>query len=224
MQQLHAEPRSRLGKKAASLRKEGVLPAVLYGEKVPAQSVAVQAVAFDRALRSAGESTLLELRVGDASYTVLIHDVAHDPLTGRPTHADFYAVRMDKILRIKVPVEFIGESPAVKNDGGILVKVAHEFEVEAMPGDLPHALTADLSQLAALGGRILVKNIAALIGVKIMASPDEVVAIVEAPRSDEELAALNEAVAATAEVKTVRELEKEAKTETEASAEAVEKK
>lgn len=225
MQQLQAEPRSQLGKKAASLRKAGMLPAVVYGENVPSQPVAVPFMAFDRALRSAGESTLLELRVGDKPYTVLIHDVSYDPLTTRPTHADFYAVRMDKHLRVTVPVSFAGESPAVKNEGGILVKVAHELEIEAMPGDLPHNLSADLAMLAALGDRILVKDIPAPKGVKILASPDEVIALVEAPRSDEELAALNEApVAAAAVVETEAELKKKAKAEAEAAEEATEKK
>lgn len=225
MQQLQAEPRHHLGKKAASLRKVGILPAVVYGENVPSQPVAVPSIAFDRVLRSAGESTLLELRVGDKPYTVLIHDVSYDPLTTRPTHADFYAVRMDKALRVTVPVAFVGESPAVKNESGVLVKVAHTLEVEALPSDLPHTLRADLTKLSAFGDRILVKDIPAPKGVKILAPASEVIAIVEAPRSEEEIAALNEAPpVAVAEVKTVRELEKEAKAETEVSAGTAEKK
>lgn len=224
MQNLQAETRTRLGRKAAAMRKQGILPAVVYGEKVPSQAIAVPLMAFERVWRSAGESTLLELRVGDTSHTVLIHDVSYDPITTRPTHADFYAVRMDKHLRVKVPITFDGESPAVKNEGGILVKVVQELEIEAMPGDLPHNLTADLSLLKAFGNRILVHDIPAPKGVKILASPDEVVAIVDAPRSDEELAALNEAVGAVAEVKTERETEKEAKAEAEAAAEETEKK
>ncbi len=213
MQELRAEKREILGKSVKTLRQKGFLPAVLYGEGIGSQAISVSERAFAMMFKEAGESTLLELAIGEKSHTVLIHDVSHDPLSGRPLHADFYAVRMDKVLRITVPVEFIGESAAVKNEGGVLVKVAHELEIEALPGNLPHALTVDISSLAALGGRLLVRDISVPKGVEILAHPEEVVAVVEAPRSDAELAALNEAVAATAEVKTVRELEKEAKAE-----------
>lgn len=224
MQDLQAQPRIQIGRHAAALRKQGFLPAVVYGEGVPSQPISVTYTDFMKTLRVAGESTLVQLKVGDTPYTVLIHDIAHDPMTLRPTHADFYAVRMDKALRVTVPIEFIGESGAVKNEGGVLVKVAHEIEIEAMPADLPHTLPADLTKLAAFGDRILASDISLPKGVKIAVSPDEVIVIVEAPRSDEELAALNEAVGATAEVKTEQEAKKEAKVEAEAATEDAEKK
>lgn len=224
MQQLQAEKRLRLGRKANTLRKAGHLPAVVYGEGIPSQPITVPQAAFGRVWKQAGESTLVELKVDTKPYTVLIHDIAYDPLTSRPVHADFYAVRMDKVLRVTVPLEFIGESGAVKNEGGVLVKVVHELEIEAMPADLPHTLPADLTKLAAFRDRLLVSDIPAPKGVKILAAPEDVIVIVEAPRSEEELAALNEAVAATAEVKTEAELKKEAKAETEATTETEEKK
>lgn len=225
MQDLHAKTRKETGRKANALRKAGFLPAVVYGEGVASRSITVAHADFTRVLRSAGESTLVQLQVEEKPYTVIIHDIAYDPLTSRPTHADFYAVRMDKALRVTVPIAFTGESDAVKNDGGVLVKVAHELEIEALPGDLPHMLLANLSKLSSFGDRILVKDIQPLKGVKILAPPDEVIAIVEAPRSEEELAALNEAPAAAAvEVKTEAEIKKETKAEVETVAEGAEKK
>lgn len=224
MQDLQAQPRKQIGRHAAALRKQGLLPAVVYGEGVPSQPISVAYTEFAKTLRVAGESTVVQLKVGDTLYPVLIHDIAYDPMTLRPTHADFYAVRMDKALRVTVPIEFIGESDAAKNEGGVLVKVAHEIEIEAMPADLPHILPADLGKLAAFGDRILARDIPLPKGVKITVSPDEVIVIVEAPRSDEELAALNEAVGATAEVKTEQEAKKEVKAEAEAAAEEAEKK
>jgi len=206
------------------LRKTGALPAVVYGEGIPSQPIAVKYAAFVRVWKQAGESTLVELKVDEKPYTVLIHDIAYDPLTSRPTHADFYAVRMDKVLRVTVPLEFIGESGAVKNEGGILVKVLHELDIEALPADLPHTFPTDLAKLAAFGDRILVRDIVAPKGVKILASPEDVLVIVEAPRSEEELAALNEAVSAPVEVKTEAEIKKEAKVEAEAVTETEEKK
>ena len=216
MQQLQAEKRLQLGRKAGVLRKNGLVPAVVYGEGIPSQPITVPQAAFGRVWKQAGESTLVELKVGEKPYTVLIHDIAYDPLTSRPIHADFYAVRMDKALRVTVPLEFAGESSAVKNEGGVLVKVAHELEIEAMPGDLPHALSVDLSPLVALGGRILVKDIRVPQGVKVLAPLTEVIVIVEAPRSEEELALLATApVAELAQVKTEQEMEREAKVKAE---------
>ena len=167
MQELKAQPRNEIGKKARVARAAGFLPAVVYGDGVVSQPIAVSNKEFEGIYRSVGESSLFQLIVGEKRYPVVIHDIAYDPLTDRPIHADFYAVRMDKALRVTVPLEFAGESSAVKNEGGVLVKVAHELEIEAMPGDLPHALPVDLSPLVALGGRILVKDIRVPQGVKV---------------------------------------------------------
>lgn len=220
MQELRAEIRTKLGKGVNGLRRAGFLPGVVYGDGVPSQPIAVPNHEFERVWRSAGESSLLQLKVGEKPYTVLIHEIARDPLTDRPIHADFYAVRMDRALRVAVPLEFIGESGAVKNEGGILIKVMHEVEVEAMPDNLPHLLSVDFSRLSALGDRIVIGDLVCPTGVKIMAPVEEVVAIVEAPRTEEELTALEGVSAPEAvEVKTEQEVKKEAKAEKETKTE-----
>jgi large subunit ribosomal protein L25 len=189
VQELKAKPRIELGKKVNALRRAGFLPAVVYGEGVFAQSITIAHKDFEKAYKEAGESTLLKLEVDGKEYNVLIHDITYDAIKGTPLHADFYAVRMDKEIRIKVPVKFSGDSPAVKSEGGILVKVIQEVEVEALPQDLPHELTADLSRLDTLQSRLLIKDISLPKGVKILVDLEEVVALVEPPRTDEELAA-----------------------------------
>jgi len=211
MQELWAELRTQLGRQAKISRAAGLLPAVVYGDGVPSQAIAVSQKEFKKAYHAAGESTLVTLHVAGVPYNVLIHDIARDPVSGNTLHADFYAVRMDKALRAPIPLEFIGESPAIKNEGGVLVKVRHELTVEALPRDLPHSLAVDLAALAAIGDKILLKDITAPRGVKILGPEDEVIAVVEAPRSDEELAALKESpVADIAEVKTEQEEKKAA--------------
>ncbi|QQG45375.1 MAG: 50S ribosomal protein L25/general stress protein Ctc [Candidatus Sungiibacteriota bacterium] len=211
--ELKAQPRTELGKKVKALRRAGFLPAVVYGEKVKSQPIAVPYKDFEKVYREAGESTLIKLDVDGKSHNVLIHDIKNDPLKGIPLHADFYAVRMDKEIRTKVSIEFFGESPAVKNEGGILVRVMQELEVEALPQDLPRELRIDLSGLAAFGSKLFVKDIPTPKGVKILAEPDEVVVLIEAPRSEEELAALEQVSTAAApeEVKTEREIKEETK-------------
>ena len=185
------------------------MPGVVYGEDVKSQPITASLIDFERVLARAGESTLVTLNVEGKKYNVLIHDIAYDALKGNPIHADFYAVRMDKVINATVPLEFVGESSVVKNDGGILVKVMHEIEVEALPQDLPHELRVDLGLLSSLESKILVKDINLPKGVKIMADTDEIIALVEAPRSAE----VEEvpAVAAVVEVKTEQEEKREAK-------------
>lgn len=209
MQELRATSRTQLGRQAKIARRAGFLPAVVYGESVPSQAIAVSQKEFEKVYQTAGESTLVHLDIAGTPHTVLIHDIARDPVTGATLHADFYAVRMDKLLRAKITLEFIGESPAVKNEGGVLVKVVHELEVEALPQDLPHALAIDLGMLEKLGDRILIKDIVSSPGVKILAPADEVIAIVEASRSEEDLAALKEKPAVeTVAVETEQEIKK----------------
>lgn len=210
---LKAEPRVVLGKKVKKLRQKGMLPAVLYGGDMPSQAITVIYKDFEKAYREAGESTLLELRMDGKPHTVLIYGITHDPLKGIPVHADFYAVRLDKTIRTRVLFEFKGESPAVKNEGGILIKVRQEVEVEALPQDLPHEITVDISALEAIGSRISLADIPVPKGVKILAEKEDVIVLVEAPRSEEELAEIERPPeeAAPAEVKTEREIKAETK-------------
>lgn len=213
MPEITAEVRQKLGRKAKSLRSEGFLPAVLYGEGIPVIPLTVSFREFENVLRDAGETSLVTVSVEGKAYNVLIHDVAKDPMSLSPIHADFYAVRMDKPIEANVPLMFEGESPAVKNDAGILLKVLHELEVKALPKDLPHEIVVDISLLATFEDKIHVKDIVLPTGVTTESDPDEVVALVEPPRSDAELEALTkvEAGEATAEVKTEREVRTEAK-------------
>lgn len=208
MQQLKARTRNELGKSVKTLRKGGFLPAVVYGEGVPSQALAVPYKDFMTTLRVAGESTLVILDVDGKPLNVLIHDVSYDPVSDMPIHADFHAVRMDKVIRTHVPLEFTGESPAVKNDAGVLVRVVQELEVEALPQNLPHELIVDLSLLAAIGSTIHVSDIALPAGVMLIADLDETIAVVEAPRSEEDIAALSEKPVETspADVETEQEL------------------
>ncbi len=215
MIELNAQPRIILGSQVKSLRKKGFLPAVVYGEGVDSQAITTSFVEFERVLQAAGESTIVTLCVAEKKYNCLITDVSYHATNDKPIHADFYAVRMDKLIRTTVSFMFTGESGAVKNDGGILVKVMHEVEVEALPKDLPHELDVDLRLLSTFGSKVLIKDIPLPSGVKMMADADEIVVLVEAPRTEEALAALEQgATGEIVDVKTEQE-EKRAAKETE---------
>lgn len=213
--ELKAKLRTELGKKVKVLRRAGFLPAVLYGEGIQSQPITVTYKDFEKTYKEAGESTLITLEVEGKPYNVLIHDIKNDPLKGTPLHADFYAVRMDKTIRTKVPLEFFGESAAVKNEGGVLVKVMKELEVEALPKDLPRELRIDISLLKSVGAKFMVKNVVLPEGVRILADPEDVVLLIEAPRTEEELALLKEVATkeGVLEVKTEQEIKRAAKLE-----------
>jgi large subunit ribosomal protein L25 len=201
-------------KKANAYRKEGILPAVLYGGKNKESiSVRVDEKEFAKIFRKAGESSLVSLDLGDkTARKVLIHGIEKHPVTGRFMHVDFFEVRMDEKLKTTVPLRFIGESLAVKQEGGNLVKTLQELEIECLPQDLPHDLTVDISALVKFHDSMRIRDIKLPAGVTTKMDSDEVIVLVEAPRSEEEISKLAESVddqAAIAGIKTEAEEKKE---------------
>ena len=115
-------------------------------------------------------------------------------------HADFYMVRLDRSIRVTVPLEFIGEAPAIKQ-GAILVKVIRELDVEALPANLPNILSVDVSMLGAVGDRFLVSDLKLPPGVVVPANPADIIAIAEEPKAEEEAPA--EAAPSLADIEVV---------------------
>ena len=185
MVSIKAEKREITGKRMKALRAGGKIPAVLYGRGKESISLEIPERAFSMVFKLAGESTLVDLELGGEKRNVLIHDVAFDPVKDNPIHIDFLEVRMDKLLRAKIQLVFEGESPAIKSLGGVLVKVMHELEVEALPKDLPHEVKIDISKLANLEDRFTVADLKLPDGVKAIAKPDDVLALIETPRAEE---------------------------------------
>ncbi len=211
MLELKAEPRTIFGKKVKSLRQAGFIPAVLYGHAKKPISVTVNAKEFDKTFKQAGETTLLSLVVGGSKRNVFIHDLEKDPLKGLVIHVDFFEVRMDEKIKAKVPFIFIGESPAVKADGGVLVHAMHEVEIEALPQNLPKEIAVDISSLKTFEDKIRVEDLAIGDNIKILTNFDETIVLVSPPRSDKEMEELEVKPAETvAEVKVVGEEEKAA--------------
>ena len=190
--ELNADVRTVLGGKVKALRKTGYIPAVLYGKGQESISLQVPVKDFGKALKEAGESTLVYVNVGGQSYPTIIHDVTKDTLTDGILHADFYKVRLDEKIKTNVPVVFIGESPAVKDLGGIFVRNVNELEVEAFPQNLPHELTIDISVLKNFGDKITIKDLKQGLGTLAELTTeddDAIIAAVHEPMSEEELKA-----------------------------------
>ncbi len=216
--QLIAQKREKLGKQNKSLRAEGLIPAVLYGRGSENQNLAVNAKDFAKVFKEAGESTLIDLTVDNSSRKALIHDVQRNFLSNDVDHVDFYAVRMDEKTRVRVPIELIGESPAIKESGGILNRSMAEVEVEALPADLPHKFVLDIGRLTELAQSLYIKDLEVPAGVEVLASPEAVIATATPPREEEVAPA---PVVDVSEVKVESE-EKKAEREKEAENQAAE--
>ena len=186
MLKLTAQIREKLGKKVKSLRKEGLLPAVLYGPKIKNVSLEVNQKDFEKTYQEAGESSLISLSVAKNNYLVLIHDVKLDPLTDKPIHVDFYQPKLDEEIEAHIPLVFEGEAPAVKEFGGTFVKNIYEITVKALPQHLPHEIKVNVEKLKTFEDNILIKELEIPKDVKIINNPDEIIALVTPPEKVEE--------------------------------------
>jgi len=162
--------------KLDTLRKTGEIPAVFYGAGKATTSISVPIVEFKKAWKEAGESSTIKLSVDGKDVDVLIHEVQVHPVTEVPIHVDFLVIDMNKKIKVKVPLEFIGISNAVKNGLGNLVKVLYEVEIEALPKDLPHNLDVDISKLETVENQIFVSDIKLPTGIVVITNEHDVVA------------------------------------------------
>ena len=192
---LTAALRTATGRKTYGLRAEGIVPAVVYGAVEKTFAIQMDRGTFIRLYKEAGESSLIELQIeGQKPLHVLIQDIQVDALRGEVIHADFLALDMTKKVETGVKLRFIGESVAIKSLGGILVHPVDEILVRALPKDLPQHIDVDLSALATFEDAVQLKDLAAIPGVEFLGDVNQTVALVAAPRSEEELAELSKAV------------------------------
>lgn len=185
---LTAVKREETGKRAKGLLAAGTMPAIVYGPKQEAIAVSIPSAEFEKVLKTAGESSVIELSGLGAPIQVLIHEVDRNPVTHAPRHADFYAIEKGAKVEVAVPLVFVGESPAVKQ-GASMVKVIHELEIEAEAANLPHEIEVDISVLAAVGDQIHVSDLKIPKGVEVKAEADQVVVLIQEVAVEEETVA-----------------------------------
>lgn len=192
---LNAKVRELTGKAAKRLRVIGEIPAVLYGKKKENQNLSIALHDFRKLYTEAGTSSIVLLDIKDSgTKNVLVQDIDFDPLTNVPRHIDFYEVSMTEKITTNIPLHFVGDSVAVIEQSGTLVTNKDEVEVECLPADLPHEIEVDISVLADFETAIHVRDLKVASGVEIKDDPEEMVATVEPPRSEEEMAELEEPV------------------------------
>ncbi|MFH0988314.1 MAG: 50S ribosomal protein L25 [Parcubacteria group bacterium] len=196
--ELKAKSRTDFGRKAYKFRAAGQTPAVVYGpEEKEGKSIFLNSGEFNKVFEKAGESALINLSIeGEkAPRETLVKDVAYDPLKGNAIHVDFYQVKKGQKLELEVTLKFVGEAPAVKEFGAILVKSLHAVKVRCLPKDIVSEINVDLSSLKAFDARIHISDLPIPEGVEILQDKNDVVAVVKEPEKEEEVKPAGETVA-----------------------------
>jgi large subunit ribosomal protein L25 len=180
---LQAKKRDVLGRQVKALRRQGGLPAILYGSIDPL-AITLDAHNAERVLQSVTSSHLITLDVEGSPHSVLVRERQRNPLTGHLIHVDFQVVSLTKKLRANVLLDLVGDAPAVKEHSGVLVTGLESLEVECFPQDLPERITIDLSVLGEIGDAIYVRDLHLPDVVEVLEDPDEMVILVTAQEAE----------------------------------------
>jgi large subunit ribosomal protein L25 len=205
---LEAQPREAGTKNdARRVRREGKIPAVVYGAGKDALTVSVDPRQVSRILHSeTGHNTVFDLALDGERTKAMIVDWQYEPIKGSLLHIDLKRIAMDQKLKVNVPIELVGEPAGVKTQGGILEQITREVEVECLPGDIPHAIDLDVSQLV-FGTVLRISDLPKNDKVKYLSDPEQPVAHIitikeeEVPTAD---AVAGEAAAAPAEPEVIK--------------------
>jgi large subunit ribosomal protein L25 len=189
--ELEVSKRNIKGKKVRFLRRGGLIPCNIYGHGMESVPVQVDVRKLGHLLARAGGTDLITIKMPDAESpsNVLIRDVQRNPMTGEPTHVDFYQVRMTEKLKAEVPLVFVGEAPALKLKNVSMLHAMNSLQIEALPDDLPHNIEVDISSLAVPEQSLHVRDIKVSDKVTILSDPDQmIVKVAEVRKVVEEVA------------------------------------
>jgi large subunit ribosomal protein L25 len=182
---LNAEARTVLGKKIKKLRREGLLPANVYGKGLSSQALQVMLSDFQAIYKEVGETGLVDLKVAGKSHPVLIKNLQMDYSSQLPLHADFYQVNLKEKVKTMVPIVLIGEAKAVSEKIGVLLQTLSEVEVEALPDKLPENIEVDVESLAEIDASVTVGDVKAGEGVAILTDPGITIVKISEPQKEE---------------------------------------
>ena len=187
---LKAEKRDVIGKQVKALRREGKLPAVIYGRRTEPISILLDAHTASLTLGKLTSSSLVTIDLDGQEYPSLVREKQRDYIKNRLLHVDFLAVSLTESLRASVAVNFVGLSLAVKDYNAVLVTNLQSLDVECLPADLPEGIDVDISVLARPGDGIRVRDVQVSDKVHILNDPDTMVAVATFAKVEEEVAAV----------------------------------
>lgn len=200
------DKRSVIGKKVAKLRREGILPATVYGKGVGPYSVQMEARAFNDVYRRAGRTTLIDLDIpGEKGMSAFVHMLQRHPVTRNIIHVDFRAVDLTINVTVAIPIHIVGEAELVERNDAVLNQAITAVEVSALPTELPSHITVDISGLDSMEKSIHVRDLAPLEHGSFVTDPDELVVSLSPSRPAEEEEAAEAAEEGEVEPELVRE-------------------
>jgi large subunit ribosomal protein L25 len=185
---LQATKRDVVGKQVKALRREGKLPAVIYGRHTDPININLDAHSASLSLGKLTSSSLVTINVDGAEHIALVREKQRDYIKNRLLHVDFLAVSLSEKLRTSVSVHFVGVSPAVKDFNAVLVHNLEELEVECLPTDLPERIDVDISVLKRPGEGIRLKDVHVSEKVRLLGDPETMVAVATFAKVEEEVA------------------------------------
>lgn len=184
---IKANHRQVVGKKVKVLRREGILPAVVYGHNVDSIPISLDMREASRILERISPSALVVVDVDGEQHYTLVRDKQRNPIRGSILHVDFQAVSLDETVRADLNIKIVGEAPAVETYLGIVVPSLEQLSIECLPKDLPDNIEVDISGLNEIGDSLLVRDLVAPNGVEILSDPEDVVVVVIAQAAEEEV-------------------------------------
>lgn len=173
-EKLKVEKRTVLGKGLKKLRRDGIIPANVYGKNIKSASVQVKADELEKVYKETGETGLVDLELDGKSIPVLIHNVQKN-FRGKVLHTDFFQVNLKEKVKAMVPLEIVGEPSAVAEKLGILMNIIDEIEVEALPESLPENIAVNIEHLANINDQVLVSDLKVPEGVEVLTDGSQVV-------------------------------------------------
>ncbi len=182
---LKATKRDVIGKKVGALRRQGKLPAVLYGHHIETTAIMLDAHEGSQTLSHLTSSSLVTIDLDGKEYLALVREKQRDFIKNRLVHLDFQVVSLTEKMRAKVGIELAGTAPAVKDFNAVIHTGLTEMEIECMPEDLPERIVVDISGLAKLGDSVRVRDVVLSDKVKILDDLEEIVAVATAPKKEE---------------------------------------
>jgi len=183
---LNAKPRTIIGKQVKQLRRQGKLPATIYGHKIDPRSITLDLRDATKILSTITSSSLITIVLEGKEYPSLVRERQIDFILGTLKHIDFQAVSLTEKIRTLVTIRFEGESPAVQDQDAILSVGMNSIEIEALPQDLPEEFIVDVSKLTEIGDSLLVKDIEVSENIEVLSHSEEMVVIVSTSRPAEE--------------------------------------
>lgn len=181
--------------KAKAIRMAGFIPGIIYGKDFENTSLSLEKVSFEKLFREAGSSNLIDMKIdGKKSVKALVHDVQYHPVTDDIQHVDFVKIDMKQKIRTEIPINYTGKSPLIDEEDGSFISHKDTVEVECLPSDLISEIEVDASQIKEFSQNLTVSDITVPKTIEILDDPEEVIALVQPPRSEEELEALEEEV------------------------------